>query len=61
MSGFVVDHPWQVVVAGLLFMALAGIFGSPVAGLLQGGGFQDPRTESVLAGDRRSRRHRRER
>jgi uncharacterized membrane protein YdfJ with MMPL/SSD domain len=52
MSDFVVVHPWQVVVAGLLFMALAGIFGSPVAGLLQGGGFQDPRAESVLAGDR---------
>jgi RND superfamily putative drug exporter len=48
----VVDHPWRVVVAGLLFMASAGIFGSPVAGLLQGGGFQDPRAESVLAGDR---------
>jgi RND superfamily putative drug exporter len=41
-----------VVTAGLIFMAVAGIFGSPVAGLLQGGGFQDPKAESVLAGDR---------
>jgi RND superfamily putative drug exporter len=52
VSTIVVDHPWRVVIAGLLFLAAAGIFGGPVAGLLQGGGFQDPRAESVLAGDR---------
>jgi RND superfamily putative drug exporter len=52
ISDFVVHHPWRVVVAGLLFMAIAGTFGGPVAGLLQGGGFQDPKAESVVAGDR---------
>ena len=52
LADLVVVHPWRVVIAGLAFLAVAGILGSPVAGLLQGGGFQDPRAESVLAADR---------
>jgi RND superfamily putative drug exporter len=48
----VVFHPWRVVIAGLVFLVVAAVLGSPVAGLLQGGGFQDPRAESVLAADR---------
>jgi uncharacterized membrane protein YdfJ with MMPL/SSD domain len=52
VSNLVARHPWRVVVAGLLFLALSGIFGGPVASLLTGGGFQDPKSESVLAADR---------
>ena len=52
LANFVVVHPWRVVIAGLAFLAVAGILGSPVAGLLQGGGFQDARAESVLAADK---------
>ena len=40
-----------MVIGGLGFLAVAGIFGAPVAGLLQGGGFTDPKSESVVASD----------
>jgi uncharacterized membrane protein YdfJ with MMPL/SSD domain len=52
LANLAVAHPWRVVIAGVAFLALAGVLGSPVAGLLQGGGFQDPRAESVLAADK---------
>jgi uncharacterized membrane protein YdfJ with MMPL/SSD domain len=52
LAAVVAGHPWRVVSAGLLFLAIAGILGGPVAGLLQGGGFQDPRSQSVIAAAR---------
>ena len=45
-------HPWRVAAAGIAFAAVCGIFGGPVAGLLQGGGFNDPAAESTSAADR---------
>lgn len=52
LASLIYRHPWRLVAAGILFTALAGILGSPVAGLLQGGGFQDPAAESVVASNR---------
>src|SRR4029077_5803355 len=45
-------HPWRVVISGIAFAAVCGIFGGPVAGLLQGGGFNDPASESTTAATR---------
>ena len=45
-------HPWRVVISGIAFAAICGIFGGPVAGLLQGGGFNDPASQSTTAGTR---------
>ncbi|MDQ6876714.1 MAG: MMPL family transporter [Candidatus Dormibacteraeota bacterium] len=45
-------HPWRVVVAGVAFAAVCGVFGGPVAGLLQGGGFNDPASQSTSAASR---------
>src|SRR5580765_391729 len=45
-------HPWRVAVSGIAFAAICGIFGGPVAGLLQGGGFNDPSAESTSAANR---------
>ena len=51
LAHLVVRHPGRVVLGGVVFLAVAGIFGVPVAGLLQGGGFTDPKSESVVASD----------
>ena len=45
-------HPWRVVISGIAFAAICGIFGGPVAGLLQGGGFNDPASQSTTAATR---------
>jgi len=45
-------HPWRVVISGIAFAAICGIFGGPVAGLLQGGGFNDPASQSSTAANR---------
>ncbi len=45
-------HPWRFVASGIAFAALCGVFGGPVAGLLQGGGFNDPASQSSSAADR---------
>jgi RND superfamily putative drug exporter len=45
-------HPWRVIISGIAFAAICGIFGGPVAGLLQGGGFNDPASESTTAATR---------
>src|ERR1700674_3932921 len=45
-------HPWRVAVSGLAFAAVCGVFGGPVAGLLQGGGFNDPAAQSTSAANR---------
>jgi RND superfamily putative drug exporter len=45
-------HPWRVVISGIAFAAVCGIFGGPVAGLLQGGGFNDPASQSSTAANR---------
>jgi RND superfamily putative drug exporter len=45
-------HPWRVVASGVAFAAVCGIFGGPVAGLLQGGGFNDPSSQSTAAANR---------
>jgi RND superfamily putative drug exporter len=45
-------HPWRVVASGIAFAAVCGIFGGPVAGLLQGGGFSDPSSQSTSAANR---------
>jgi uncharacterized membrane protein YdfJ with MMPL/SSD domain len=42
-------HPWRVAVSGIVFAAICGIFGGAVAGLLQGGGFNDPGAQSTSA------------
>ncbi|HEV2953677.1 MAG TPA: MMPL family transporter, partial [Candidatus Dormibacteraeota bacterium] len=44
--------PWSVVAAALLFTAIAGAFGGPVAGILQGGGFFDPHSAGKAASDK---------
>ncbi len=49
IAQLIAGHPWRVAVAGLLFAAAAGTIGGPVAGLLQGGGFQDPAAQSTQA------------
>jgi putative drug exporter of the RND superfamily len=45
-------HPWRVALSGIVFAAICGVFGGPVAGLLQGGGFNDPSAQSTSAADR---------
>src|ERR1700693_6399305 len=45
-------HPWRVAISGVAFAAICGVFGGPVAGLLQGGGFNDPSAESTSAASR---------
>src|SRR3982074_1714335 len=45
-------HPWRVAVSGIAFAAICGVFGGPVAGLLQGGGFNDPASQSTSAANR---------
>jgi uncharacterized membrane protein YdfJ with MMPL/SSD domain len=45
-------HPWRVVITGVAFAAICGIFGGPVAGLLEGGGFNDPASQSTTAATR---------
>jgi RND superfamily putative drug exporter len=52
LAGAVVNHPWRIVAGALVFLVIAGVFGAPVAGLLKGGGFADPRSEAVVAADR---------
>jgi uncharacterized membrane protein YdfJ with MMPL/SSD domain len=42
-------HHWRVIAAAVIAGAVAGVFGAPVAGLLKGGGFNDPTAQSVLA------------
>jgi uncharacterized membrane protein YdfJ with MMPL/SSD domain len=44
--------PWVVVGVAIVFAALSGVFGAPVAKSLQVGGFQDPSSQSTLAVDR---------
>src|SRR5215471_7960617 len=41
--------PWRVTLAALLFAAVAGALGTPVASSLKGGGFADPSSESSRA------------
>jgi RND superfamily putative drug exporter len=45
-------HPWRVAISGIAFAAICGVFGGPVAGLLQGGGFNDPGSQSTSAANR---------
>jgi RND superfamily putative drug exporter len=45
----VVRRRWLVLIAGLVFMAVAGGWGTSVFGALVGGGFDDPRSESAVA------------
>lgn len=44
--------PWAVVVAGVLFAALAGAIGGNVSKSLQSGGFSDPSSQSIQGVDR---------
>ena len=44
----IVRHRRLVLVAALVFMAVAGIFGGSVATKLSNGGFDDPKVESSL-------------
>jgi uncharacterized membrane protein YdfJ with MMPL/SSD domain len=43
--------PWVIVGVAIVFAALSGVFGGPVAKSLQVGGFQDPSSQSTLAVD----------
>src|SRR5882672_8437650 len=45
-------HPWRVAASGIAFAAICGVFGGPVAALLQGGGFNDPGSQSTSAANR---------
>jgi len=49
LAHMIVRHPWRVAVAGMAFAAICGVFGAPVAGMLQGGGFEDPASQSTSA------------
>jgi uncharacterized membrane protein YdfJ with MMPL/SSD domain len=51
-SALVTRHPWRVLIAAIAVGVVATVFGGPVVGLLQGGGFTDPHSESSLATDR---------
>lgn len=51
IARLVTRFPWRVALIALLFTAVAGAFGGPVAGQLKGGGFQDPASESSRAAD----------
>jgi RND superfamily putative drug exporter len=44
-------RPWRVVVAGILFVLVAGALGGGVAENLTTGGFEDPATETARAGE----------
>jgi uncharacterized membrane protein YdfJ with MMPL/SSD domain len=52
LAGMITRHPWRVVVSGIAFAAICGVFGGSVAGLLQGGGFNDPGAQSSSAANR---------
>src|SRR5215467_10182273 len=52
VAGLITRHPWRVVIAGFLVSVVAIVLGGPVVGLLYGGGFKDPRSESSIATDR---------
>ena len=51
LGRFVVRLRWPVVIAALVFMAVAGAVGGGVADSLSNGGFLDPNAESTLASD----------
>lgn len=56
LAEHVATRPRAVLVAAVAFLAVAGIFGGPVAGLLStGDDFQDPGAQSVAAGERLER------
>ncbi len=56
LAEHVTTRPRAVLVAAVAFLAVAGIFGGPVAGLLStGDDFQDPGAQSVAAGERLER------
>ncbi len=44
--------PAAILVAGVIFVVIAGLIGTRVFGALSGGGFQDPKSESVSADGR---------
>ena len=46
LAGLVNRMPWGVVIAGIVFASVAGIFGGSVSQSLQSGGFQDPGSQS---------------
>jgi uncharacterized membrane protein YdfJ with MMPL/SSD domain len=52
LARMISHHPWRVAVSGIAFAAICGVFGGPVAGLLQGGGFNDPGAQSTSAANR---------
>ncbi|HEY1420589.1 MAG TPA: MMPL family transporter, partial [Candidatus Dormibacteraeota bacterium] len=52
LAGLINRVPWGVVIAGVLFASLAGIFGGGVAKSLQSGGFQDLGSQSSQGVDR---------
>ena len=41
--------PWTILAGAVIFVAVAGLIGTRVFGVLSGGGFQDPKSESVSA------------
>ncbi len=52
LGRFVVGHPRMLLVASVIFIALAGAFGAGVADHLSTGGFEDPASESTRAAAR---------
>ena len=48
--GWVINRaPWVIVGVAIVFAAISGVFGGPVAKSLQVGGFQDPSSQSTIA------------
>jgi putative drug exporter of the RND superfamily len=49
IADLITRMPWRVTLAAILFAAVAGALGGPVAASLKGGGFADPSSESSRA------------
>jgi RND superfamily putative drug exporter len=49
LGKFVYQRRWLVLVAGLIFIIVSGVYGTSVFGSLKGGGFDDPNAESSKA------------
>jgi len=50
LGRFAARHPWPILAGAVLFVILAGLFGSSAAAHLSSGGFSDPAAQSTRAG-----------
>src|SRR5437867_9884988 len=47
LGRFIYKRRWFVLVAGLVFLIASGVYGTTLFGVLKGGGFYDPDSESI--------------